>query len=154
MNPETDPTGPGVAVISVDPWTGVVQLPDWLLPAWQLATTVPPDLLADSDLLLLPWPWRPEVGASSGGLHRSLKHSLHWHSGRCLDWLASPRLRLLPLGDPEDPLLRLPPPMRRNVGISEPQARRNSSRRGLLLAAGWSELCPPIDWLRLLSIDL
>lgn len=74
-----------------DPWSGVVHLPDDY-PGSQL--------LAGTDILPLPWPWRAERGLESEALQAAIGDRFLWDSGRGRTHLASPRLLVIPVGTP------------------------------------------------------
>lgn len=146
--PQPDQSGKPFDPIRVDPWTGVVQLPAWELQDHHFPPHSEP--LTACDLLLLPWPWEARAGVLSTSLHAGLKRSLHWLPGRSLDWLASPRLYILPVGAREDTALELPPLFQRH---ETQRKHRDHLRRELPLAAGWSRLLDPIDWLNVMAIE-
>lgn len=146
--------------IQVDAWTGVVQVPEWQVLEGKEPSSPLQDLLSGRDLLLLSWPWKPREGVSAHALRWGLKHSLHWQVGRSLSWLASPRLVLLPVGDPQEAALSLPGrplpgrPLPGGGRVEPPSAddaekNRAARRRELPLAAGFAPLMDPIDWLEL-----
>jgi hypothetical protein len=116
--------------LAVDPWSGVVQLP-------QLPAVFGTELDGPCDLLPIPWPWPASpgemIGLRGGRLARHLRRDLHWEAGRNLTWLASPRLRILPLGDYNEPALR---PFGPNPEIPLP--------------SGMTPVVAPVDWLNLL----
>ncbi|MBU1247979.1 MAG: hypothetical protein KKB70_04715, partial [Proteobacteria bacterium] len=125
--------------IRVDPWTGVVQVPHWKEEEHENICT---HSLSGRDLLLLPWPWPSQVGVLSSTLRWGMRNTLHWQPGRTLDWVASPCLCILPIGDPKEPALNLP-------GEGRPEGPAERLRREIPLASGWSPLLPPVDWLAL-----
>lgn len=129
--------------LMVDDWTGVVALPWWkpLIENEELKK-----LLIHRDLLLIPWPWKTRNGVMDRSLHWGLKHTLHWNPGRSRSWLASPRLSVLPVGDPTDGLLKVP-----MLGTTRQTAQANALRRELPLSAGFARLEDPIDWVALFT---
>lgn len=118
--------------IKVDPWSGVVALSPTST-AWLHRENCISNH-EQCDLVPVPWPWPPSRGVRGGLLARALRSDLHWQAGRSLHWLASPRLQILPVGDPREYLLRPDP--------------RGSE---IQLVSGSTPITTPFDWLNLFA---